>query len=102
MLNSNEGFDGTLSMHVDMFPDLPGHITLPRDLSFFTNAQKAEIRTRIHDYEINPKSRNRGAALITKIKNVAIAKKDLLKFIEDIKDLLEPHEGKERVFVKEA
>ena len=102
MLNSNEGFDGTLSMHVDMFPDLPGHITLPRDLSFFTNAQKAEIRTRIHDYEINPKSRNRGAALITKIKNVAIAKKDLLKFIEDIKDLLEPHERKERVSVKEA
>jgi len=102
MLNSKEGFDNTLSMHVDMFPSVPQDQEGYKELSFFTDSQKAEIRTRIHDYEMNPKSRNRGAALITKIKNVAIAKKELLKFIEDIKDLLEPHERKERVSVKEA
>jgi len=104
MLNSKEGFDSTLSVHVDMFPMISHGLEQEgfKELSFFTDSQKAEIRSRIKDYELNPKSRSGGSALIKKIENVAIAKRELLKFIDDIKDLLEPRERKERVSVKEA
>src|SRR6266567_514948 len=103
MLNTKEGFDSTLSMHVDMFPsfkDLSKLETL-NELPFFTEGERAEIRTRIRDFELNPKSRTGGSALKKKVENVAIAKRELLKFIQDIHDMLEPKE-RSRTSVKEA
>ncbi len=102
MLNTKEGLDGTLSIHIDMFPiAATDYKDILKELSFFTDSEKAEMRSRIYDFELNPKSRNGGSALKKKIENVAIAKRELLKFIQDIHDMLEPKE-RSRTSVKEA
>ncbi|SRR6266516_4328808 len=105
MLNSKEGFDATLAMHANMFPELPGIIPEDQEewemFSFFSKAEISEMKTRIKDYELNPKSRSGGSGLIKKIENIANAKKELLRFIDDIHDMLQPKE-RTRTSVKEA
>jgi len=103
MLNSKEGFDATVSMSIEMFPiaavDYKGMF---ESLSFFTDAQKAEIRTKIHDYDLNPKSRSGGSALKKEIEKVAYFKNGLLEHIEAIREILQPREKVGRVSVREA
>ncbi len=102
MLNSQEGFDSTLSMPVDIFPVAEiDYREIFTELSFFTDPQKAEIRTRIHDYELNPKSRTGGSALKKEVEKVAYFKFGLLEHLQSIKDILHPKE-RSRTSLKDA